>query len=565
MPEPPTVTDLLDSGQRALTRGDWQRAHDLFAAALARDDRDALPAALEGLGAAAWFLDDATGSLAACERAYRIYRDRADDRGAGRVACEIALDHYLHSGDPAAVRGWLRRSRRLLAGHEDTAEYAWLRHWEADVALLVERDARTARQAAGEASALARAVGDGDLEMLALALEGLAMVSLGDVADGMRLLDESSAAAVGGEIQSVDTRLTACCYLIVACDRARDYGRAARWCDYVGEAARRHDHRFSLAVCRGHYAGLLAASGDWDAADRELTRAIARLEGFKPPWAAEAVCRLAELRRRQGRVAEAAALLDRADRAPLRMLAGPDVLLVRAALALDEGATGRATGLAERYLRRIPAEDRSERVVALELLVRAYAAADRHPDAQRALDELAGIAAHLGSRAVDGWTAMARAAVAMAGADLDGARCSLEDAVDHFGAEGMPYELATARLALARVLGRLGHTGDARREATLAATAYRALGAMPGVALAEGLLAAPPPPAPAAGSVLTGREREVLALLAAGRSNEAIAEQLVLSLRTVERHVSNIYLKIGVSGRVARAGAAAYAYRHGLT
>jgi hypothetical protein len=82
-------------------------------------------------------------------------------------------------------------------------------------------------------------IGDADLEMLAMALEGVSLVTLGEVSARMRLLDESGTAAVGGAIRDIDAHLTACCYLILACERARDYGRAARWCEYVGEARRR--------------------------------------------------------------------------------------------------------------------------------------------------------------------------------------------------------------------------------------------------------------------------------------------------------------------------------------
>lgn len=58
---------------------------------------------------------------------------------------------------------------------------------------------------------------------------------------------------------------------------------------------------------------------------------------------------------------------------------------------------------------------------------------------------------------------------------------------------------------------------------------------------------------------ITPRERQVLELIAAGLSNQEIAETLVLSVRTVERHAANIYAKIGVSSRTE---AVAYAFRH---
>ena len=92
--------------------------------------------------------------------------------------------------------------------------------------------------------------------------------------------------------------------------------------------------------------------------------------------------------------------------------------------------------------------------------------------------------------------------------------------------------------------------------------AARAVAAEARAALAA--LGAPSPPAPEQHSLLTAREREVLHLLAQGRPNDAIASELVLSVRTVERHVENIYGKIGASGRSARAAATAWAHAHGL-
>jgi DNA-binding CsgD family transcriptional regulator/pimeloyl-ACP methyl ester carboxylesterase len=62
--------------------------------------------------------------------------------------------------------------------------------------------------------------------------------------------------------------------------------------------------------------------------------------------------------------------------------------------------------------------------------------------------------------------------------------------------------------------------------------------------------------------VLSGRELEVLRLLAAGKSNQQIADDLVISLNTVRRHVSNIFDKTGVANRTE---AATYAARNGLT
>jgi DNA-binding NarL/FixJ family response regulator len=84
------------------------------------------------------------------------------------------------------------------------------------------------------------------------------------------------------------------------------------------------------------------------------------------------------------------------------------------------------------------------------------------------------------------------------------------------------------------------------------------LGAAPDLERLERLTG--PAPAPGAGG-LTGRELEVLRLLAAGETNHAIARALHLAAKTVDRHVTNIYAKLDVSSRAA---ATAYAYRHHL-
>ncbi len=60
---------------------------------------------------------------------------------------------------------------------------------------------------------------------------------------------------------------------------------------------------------------------------------------------------------------------------------------------------------------------------------------------------------------------------------------------------------------------------------------------------------------------MTGREVEVLCLIAQGKSNREIADVLLLSVRTVERHITNIYAKIGARGR---ADATAYVLSHNL-
>src|SRR5215207_10658063 len=135
--------DPMSAGQAALDRGAWEEARACFRAALAREET---PEALEGVGLASYWLDDAAATIGARERAYRLYRARGDRRGAARVAVALADDACFFRGDAAVANGWLRRARRLLAGMTPTIEYGLLASLEGYFALIHEHDAANARR-----------------------------------------------------------------------------------------------------------------------------------------------------------------------------------------------------------------------------------------------------------------------------------------------------------------------------------------------------------------------------------------------------------------------------------
>src|SRR5687767_907081 len=90
-----TATSQVERGNRSLRECEWEEARASFEAALALDES---PEALEGLGSAAWWLDDGATVFDARERAYLAYRERGDRRAAGRVATIVAQDHFLFRG-----------------------------------------------------------------------------------------------------------------------------------------------------------------------------------------------------------------------------------------------------------------------------------------------------------------------------------------------------------------------------------------------------------------------------------------------------------------------------------
>jgi ATP/maltotriose-dependent transcriptional regulator MalT len=557
------------TGDAALRRGAWADARTAFDAAL--EGRES-PEALEGLAAAAWWLDLADVLFDARERAYRLYLDRGDKPAAARMAINLAWDCWAFRGEHAVASGWLQRARRLLEQFPDSSERAWLDIREGSLALFEDGDPDRAHLLATEGIRAARVAGNHDLEMLGHAVQGLALVSSGAVAEGMRLLDEVNAAVVAGEMHDLLAIGLSCCYMVAACDRVRDYDRALQWLTRLKAFCAKWGLRPLFAVCRTQYASICMWRGTWLEAEQELVAATDELAMSRPGMTADGMVRLAELRRRQGRLVEAADLFE-------KCLPHPMASLGRGELAMERGDGRGAADEAERYLRRIPARNRVDRVAGLDLLVRAGVAIDDLDRAKTALAEMTGIAAIVATVPVRAAVSLASGTVQLAEGDADAARRALEDAVDAFLQSGASFELAHARVQLSRALAALGRTDAAADEIQRAVDLFSELHAEVDAARARKLAAdyaEHPPAGPVDASTpgprtartghkdaagLTARELEVLRLVAAGLNNQDIAERLFLSDHTIHRHVANIFTKLSVSSRAA---AVAQAARRGL-
>ena len=223
--------DLLTQAAAVLGRGDWADARDAYQRALAVGE-DA--ATLEGLAYARWWLRDDAVTVGSRRKAFRLYLEAGDTVSAARVAISLARDHILQ-GERSVANGRVGRADRLLAEAGPLVESGWLSIVKAPLALYADHDSPQARQHAQDAIAIGQTIRSREVEMLALAYEGLALVSDGQVAEGMGKLDESSTAAISGELRGVDEAGTIACCLIAACERVRDVGRAAEWCQRLRE------------------------------------------------------------------------------------------------------------------------------------------------------------------------------------------------------------------------------------------------------------------------------------------------------------------------------------------
>lgn len=540
----------LDAGWAELSRGRWAAARAWFECAVASEET---AEAHEGCSWAAWWLDDADVVFAARDRAYRLYKQRGDRPAAARMATWLACDELDFRGAFAVASGWLGRARRLLGELEPGPEHGWLAFFEGYIASGAG-DSDRAIELAVEAAGIGRRLEVPDLEMLGLALEGATLVACAHVDEGMRRLDEATAAALEGEADVAIAGAWACCFLVTACSAVRDYERASEWCDRIAEFAERYGSRYMLAFCRAEYGGVHLWRGSWRAAEEVLEASVEDFSRSRPAMVGGALVALAELRRRQGRSEEASRLLRQAG-------ASPSSQLCQARLALEHGQTLRAVELGERVLRQLPEHRHLDRAPALELLVCARVARGELDEARADLKSLREIDGLVGTAPLRASADLAEGLVAAARGEHDAARTLFEDAVDGFERAGGRYDAAHVRIELATSLYALGRSDAASSEAAAAEASLRDLGAVPEAERAQRLLSASRHDRSWARASVTPREREVLSLLAAGLTNREIAGRLVVSEHTVHRHVTNILRKLGLPSRTA---AAAHAVRHGL-
>jgi DNA-binding CsgD family transcriptional regulator len=546
-----STADLLTAGREALAEGDWARAQAGFERAA---ECGGGPEALDGLAQTMFTKGDFAGAIDYGEQAFAAYRAKATDTDTDvRAATCARMVGYLYGvvhGNRAAASGWMARAIRLLAAAGDCAERARI---ELTLATVTD-DPATREHHLERAVEIAQRCAATDIVLDAMSQRGLHLVAAGEVDAGMALLDEALAAVAAGEVRDVVSIGAMYCKMLHACELTCDVRRAADWLALADRFVARTNRIPIGAICRTHYGGVLTAAGHWSDAERELHTAIDLYDRSYRALRGAAVVRLAALRVRQGRLAEAAELL--VDAGHDSYAVGPQV-----ELHLARGEAELAVARAERFLRERGESELTAPV--LFLLARAHLAHADHEAAAAAAQHLQSLAAARPSRLVAAFAEHAAGLVTAAAAGT-GTAGHLENALAVFGRLGLPVEEARARLDLAQVLA-TDRPAMAIAEARAALERFQALGAARDADAATSLLRALGVRGHSAlrgdGS-LTPREREVLELLGRGLSNSAIAATLYVSRRTVEHHVSNILAKLGLS---TRAEAAAHVARRALT
>jgi DNA-binding CsgD family transcriptional regulator len=535
--------DHITAGQAALRAADWPAARASFEAALA--ERDA-PEAHDGLGIALWWLNQIRASHDHRTRAYIGFKQRGMLRAAAVIAAWLAREQVFLHGNASAMKGWFARAERLLVQEERCPEQGWVALFRASV----QAEPADLERVTLEALQVARAFDDADLEALTLAFCGMARVSLGRVEDGMACLDEAMAAATSGEVGNLMVVGEIFCVMLSACESSGDLVRGEHWRQAAAEFAARHNSAFLGAYCRTAQGGLLAAAGRWQDAETALTEAIRAFEAGHHALRLHAVFKLAELRIYQGRLEEAEVLLT-----GYEDYAAAVIPLARLHLARGEAQLARA--LLDQALGRSqpPAPGRAPLLL---LLVEALLALGDLAAAERAAEELATLGRQARSDLLLGQAELARGQVRRYAGAADAAEC-FQSVVDRLRAYEQSLLVARARLEMAQVLQ--GHDwAGAVTWARAALASFARLGAAREADEAAGLLrrlGVAARAAPRGREPLTRREAEVLALIARGLTNRAIAERLVISAKTVEHHVSQILGKLGLRSRAEAAAFAA--------
>ena len=507
------------------------------------DQQDA--ATFEALADAAWSVGNLDECTTLRELAYKQFEADGDARSSARSAVTL-YDYYCFKGRRAVANGWLQRAKRSLEGQSDAPELALLLEREAEVA-NGSGALELALEKAGRALEIGRSLRNADIEAEALQCKARILISLGKPADGFSLFDEAMLLANEGRL-STFVLGKVYCSLISACDQLGDLQRAAEWTEVGSNWADGQPSAFYPGLCSVHRAELLRLRGDWVSAEAEARRACTELEHLHVVNAGAAFYEIGEIRRRIGDLDGAETEFRRAE--ALGFDPQPGLALLRLVQRrFDVAWRSISTALAEATW------DRLARAKLLPAHVQIAVAVDALDVARVSRDELATIADEYPTPWLLAVTAQAQGRVELAAGDTDAACGSLRRALERMRVLELPYEVAETRLLLGAVLREIGDEDAAAGSFQAAVKILERLGAdaerARALAVQVGTTQLP--------NGLTGREAEVLCLVASGRTNKQMAEALGLSEKTIARHLSNIFTKIGVS---TRAAATAFAFEH---
>lgn len=541
-----TAETGLDQGRSAFREHRWTAAFESFRDA---DQHGGLPAAdLERLATAEILTGGAAAGLDALTRAHEEYLVMGDIVGAARCAAWMAL-HLQNMGESARAGGWLARGQKLAQEFPEPNAVQGFLLIPVGLGKLYGGDPGGAREVFAEVARIGQRFQDRDLSALALLGTGQSSLELGRAEEGLRMFDEVMVAVTAGELSAVPTGI-AYCAVVVNCHLAYDLERAMEWTAALDDWCRaRPDMVAFSGQCQAHRAALFRLHGAWAEALEAAAAARDRSGKGDPQAHYGGHYQQGEVQRLMGKLDEAAASFMQAARSGYEPQPG---------LALVSLARGDARQAQAMIRRAASLADTATRRHLLPALVDIELAVPDLPAARQGADELLDFAQDCPMPMVRAVASQAHGSVLLDQGDPVGASIALREAWHLWLGLGVPYEAGRCRVLIGRACRDLGDDLSARMEFEAAHVEFLELGAAPAAAWAASLMGEDD----GGSSVpLTAREAEVLRLVATGQGNRAIAAALFLSEKTVARHISNIFLKLGLSSRAA---ATRYAFEHGL-
>jgi DNA-binding CsgD family transcriptional regulator len=527
------VMNALEHRRACSRRRAWD---DAYQSLLSADQDAALEADdLERLATAAFLTGRDVEYQRLQERLHRLHADAHDEARAARSAFWLALSSLLR-GQVGPANAWIARGQRLVASR-DCVERGYVLIAEQQ---LHRGEADAALASATQAAAIGEGFDDADLTAAARHAQGRALIDHGDVVAGLKRLDETMLAVVADELSPIMTGLMYCS-VIDTCRQVYALGRACEWtAAFARVCAQQPDMVAFTGTCHVHRSEILQLQGAWPDALAEACRACERAQRAerKPPGAA--LYQQAEIHRLRGEFAKAEDAYQSASDCGCEPQPG---------LALLRMAQGRIDAACAAIRRLTSASsDRLRRARFLPAYLEILLAIGDVAEARRRRDELHALADGFDADGLRAVVAQADGAIALVEGHPQAALDPLQYAFAQWQRLEAPYDAARVRVLIGQACQALGDEETAALEHKAARSEFERLGARPDAARldAPSTRRRPVPDSP-----LTTREVEVLRLISGGRTNKEIANELCLSERTIDRHVSNILSKLDLPTRAA--------------
>lgn len=541
-----TAESPLKKGQEAFQQQAWGEAYALLSSA--NHNASLNPHNLKKLARAAYLIGKESDFIDAMKGAHHKFLDK--DNAVEAANCAFWLGMILfNQGEYAQGGGWMARAGRLVEDSgQDCAEQGFLLVPQA-LQHLREGNTENAQNLFNQAGKIGKQFDNPDLMALSRLGGGQALIQQKNIDTGTTLFDEAMVAVVSGEISPIVSGIVYCA-VIDTCQKIYDWARAREW-----TAALSHwcDSQPDLIPYRGQClvrrAEIKQLNGQWPDALEEAQQACNLPRPSHPPATGEAFYRQGELYRLQGKFSQAEAAYRRAGQEGRKPQ--PGLALLRLAQNRNDDAEAAIRRMEEEK------EDTIKRSKILPAYIDIMLAANQIQKVEEAAKELSHIAKNLHAPFLQAIAARAEGSIQLANEKIETALSKLNYAWTLLNDIGAIYESARCRVLIGLASRKIGDNDTAKIAFDAAKKTFQDLGAAPDVSRVKSIQDTTSDHSHG----LTPREREVLTILATGKTNKAIASELFISERTVDRHVSNILAKLNVPSRAA---ATAYAYEHNM-